>query len=369
MNGTDKAYQELLEKILTKGKEKGDRTGTGTISIFSHTLEMDMSEGFPLLTTKKMFTRGIIHELLWFLNGDTNIKYLVDNGVNIWNADTFREYYNKSHEFKGDWPDDIDSFKERIKTDDKFAEKWGQLGPVYGQQWVNWDIGKKEPVTWEYGAPTKHKIVGINQIQNAIDTLNNNPDSRRIIVSAWNVGELDKMALPPCHWAFELYTEELTIDERAKLHPNPDMFYDIHGTHISIGNSIEDGYMRDEDRKWLIEKFDEGNIPKYRLHLKWHQRSVDTFLGLPFNIASYGFLLHMFAQQVNMVPGTLVGDLTNVHIYKNHIEQCKEQLSREPMRLPKLALCKPKDIFSYEFEDFLIKDYESHPSIKGKISV
>jgi thymidylate synthase len=342
MNGTDKAYQELLEKILTKGKEKRDRTGTGTISIFSHTLEMDMSEGFPLLTTKKMFTRGIIHELLWFLNGDTNIKYLVDNGVNIWNADAFREYYNKSHEFKGDWPDDIDSFKERIKTDDKFAEKWGQLGPVYGQQWVNWDIGKKEPVTWEYGAPTKHKIVGINQIQNAIDTLNNNPDSRRIIVSAWNVGELDKMALPPCHWAFELYTEELTDDE--------------------ISNEIEKlGTGRNKETMSVI--------PKRKLHLKWHQRSVDTFLGLPFNIASYGFLLHMFAQQTNMVPGTLIGDLTNVHIYKNHIEQCKEQLSREPMRLPKLALCKPKDIFSYEFEDFLIKDYESHPSIKGKISV
>ena len=209
MNGTDKAYQELLEKILTKGKEKGDRTGTGTISIFSHTLEMDMSEGFPLLTTKKMFTRGIIHELLWFLNGDTNIKYLVDNGVNIWNADAFREYYNASHEFKGGWPDDINSFKERIKSDDEFAKRWGQLGPVYGQQWVNWNVGKIKPTGWEYGAPTGHAIDGINQIQNAIDTLNNNPDSRRIMVSAWNVGEIDQMALPPCHWAFELYTEEL----------------------------------------------------------------------------------------------------------------------------------------------------------------
>lgn len=343
MNGTDKVYQELLEKILTKGKEKGDRTGTGTISIFSHTLEMDMSEGFPLLTTKKMFTRGIIHELLWFLNGDTNIKYLVDNGVNIWNADAFREYYNQSHEFKGNWPDDIDSFKERIKTDELFGERWGQLGPVYGKQWVNWGTGNKIPTAFHQGAPIEFKNEGINQIQQAIDTLKNNPDSRRNIVSAWNVGELDKMVLPPCHFAFQLYTEELTFEERKNLIP-----------------PIPNVYSH--------EDLDVINIPKRRLHLKWHQRSVDTFLGLPFNIASYGFLLHMFAQQVNMVPGTLVGDLTNVHIYKNHVDQCKEQLSREPMKLPTLALCKPKDIFSYTYDDFLIKDYESHPAIKGKIS-
>ena len=382
INNTDKAYQDLLKRILSEGKEKGDRTGTGTISIFSHTLEMDMADGFPLLTTKKMFTKGIIHELLWFLNGDTNIKYLVDNGVNIWTPDAFREYYDKSHSFKGDWPDDIESFKERIKSDDKFAEKWGELGPVYGKQWVNCGNNDSKALPWSQS---------INQIQNAIDALNNNPDSRRIMVSAWNVGEIDQMALPPCHWAFELYTEELTNTEREKIaeEMNPMWFMDqqFGGDDILTRN----------------------NIPTRRLHLKWHQRSVDTFLGLPFNIASYALLLHMFAQQTNMVPSTLIGDLTNVHIYKNHIEQVKEQIgrkysreerikmyedihcsgigvwdigdwmdsnlkdipthTREPMKLPTLELEKADDIFSYCYENVKINDYYSHPTIKGEISV
>jgi len=350
MNGTDKEYLKLLEKILTKGKEKGDRTGTGTISVFSHTLEMDMSEGFPLLTTKKMFTKGIIHELLWFLKGDTNIEYLVKNGVNIWTPDAYKKYkiwaddLSKTHKYL---PYTKEQFIEKIKTDDEFAKKWGELGPVYGKQWVNWGKGKIEATGWEHGAPNYHKHKPLNQIQVAIDTLNNNPDSRRIMVSAWNVDDLDNMTLPPCHWAFELYTEELTYDERYEM----------------CCNRMSKMYNPDE------KDFDEYNVPKRRLSLKWHQRSVDTFLGLPFNIASYGLLLHMFAQQTNMVPGKLVGDLTNVHIYKNHIEQCEEQLSREPNKLPQLALCNAKDIFSYSFDDFLIKDYEPHPTIKGKISV
>jgi len=350
MNGTDKEYLKLLEKILTKGKEKGDRTGTGTISVFSHTLEMDMSEGFPLLTTKKMFTKGIIHELLWFLKGDTNIEYLVKNGVNIWTPDAYKKYkiwaddLSKAHKYL---PYTKEQFIEKIKTDDEFAKKWGELGPVYGKQWVNWGKGKIEAAGWEHGAPNYHKHKPLNQIQAAIDTLNNNPDSRRIMVSAWNVDDLDNMTLPPCHWAFELYTEELTYDERYEM----------------CCNRMSKMYNPDE------KDFDEYNVPKRRLSLKWHQRSVDTFLGLPFNIASYGLLLHMFAQQTNMVPGKLVGDLTNVHIYKNHIEQCEEQLSREPNKLPQLALCNAKDIFSFSFDDFLIKDYEPHPTIKGKISV
>ncbi len=358
MNGTDKEYLKLLENILTKGKEKGDRTGTGTISVFSHTLEMDMSEGFPLLTTKKMFTKGIIHELLWFLKGDTNIQYLVKNGVNIWTPDAYKKYkiwaddLSKTHKYL---PYTKEQFIEKIKTDDEFAKKWGDLGPVYGKQWVNWGKGKSEAAGWEHGAPNYYRHEPLNQIQNAIDTLNNNPDSRRIMVSAWNVSDLDNMTLPPCHWAFELYTEELTIEERISLldKNNPEYLTDLHFNYKTI---------TDEHLKGV-------NIPTRRLSLKWHQRSVDTFLGLPFNIASYGLLLHMFAQQTNMVPGKLVGDLTNVHIYKNHIEQCEEQLSREPNKLPQLALCNAKDIFSYSFDDFLIKDYEPHPTIKGKISV
>lgn len=335
VNKTDKAYQDLLSRILNEGKLRGDRTGTGTISIFSHTIEMDMADGFPLLTTKKMFTKGIIHELLWFLNGDTNIQSLVKNGVNIWTPDAYREY--KKIIGETDEPLlTIEEFSNRIVNDIDFSDKFGQLGPLYGKQWVNWGEIKRVPVAWHHGAPIKHESIGINQIQQVIDKLNNNPEDRRIMVSAWNVGEIDKMALPPCHWAFELYTEELTMQEKEK---------------------------------WCSQNLNHMDCPMRRLHLKWHQRSVDTFLGLPFNIASYGFLLHMLAQQTNMVAGTLIGDLTNVHIYKNHVDQCKEQIDRIPMKLPILKLNKAKDIFSYSYDDFKIQDYESHGLIKGEISV
>lgn len=341
----DQQYQELLLKVINNGKEKEDRTGTGTISTFSHTLEIDMAQGFPLLTTKKMFTNGIIHELLWFLNGDTNIQYLVRNGVNIWTPDAFREYNKNVIEGTGKKMT-MDEFKEGIINNDKFAEMYGELGPVYGKQWVNW--GGYEIIS---GKEVEGLNKGINQIQNAIDTLNNNPDSRRIMVSAWNVGELIDMKLPPCHLAFELYTEELTHEERVKI------YIDEYAPGISKPAGFEEA------------KLETRNIPTRRLSLKWHQRSVDTFLGLPFNIASYGFLLEMIAQQVNMVPGVLVGDLTNVHIYKNHIEQCKEQLKRKAKPLPQLVLNKADDIFSYGLQDYQIVNYDPHPTIKGDISV
>jgi len=397
----DRQYQELLLKVINNGKEKEDRTSTGTISTFSHTLEIDMAQGFPLLTTKKMFTRGIIHELLWFLNGDTNIQYLVRNGVNIWTPDAYREYKKsfevhptgnididfmlKGHsdqvmgytsmdnpnpsyklgqinaflEGKAVKPDfylSIDEFKETIINNDKFAEMYGELGPVYGKQWVNW--GGYEIIS---GKEVEGLNKGINQIQNAIDTLNNNPDSRRIMVSAWNVGELIDMKLPPCHWAFELYTEELTEAERGQMFRAKSM-------GPKLGVDIVDG-KPSPPTKTKTEHYDEYNVPSRRLSLKWHQRSVDTFLGLPFNIASYGFLLEMIAQQVNMVPGVLVGDLTNVHIYKNHIEQCKEQLKRKAKPLPQLVLNKADDIFSYGLQDYQIVNYDPHPTIKGDISV
>jgi len=343
----DRQYQELLLKIIDKGKEKGDRTGTGTISTFSHTLEIDMAQGFPLLTTKKMYVRGIIHELLWFLNGDTNIQYLVRNGVNIWTPDAYREY-KKQMEYLGDEVLSMDEFKEMIINNDKFAEMYGELGPVYGKQWVNW--GGYEIIS---GKEVEGLNKGINQIQNAIDTLNNNPDSRRIIVSAWNVGEIDEMALPPCHWAFELYTEELTLRERIDI-------------AIELELTTKTAHLSEEDySKWCDKK----DIPKRRLSLKWHQRSVDSGLGLPFNISSYGFLLHMIAQQVNMVPHMLVGDLTNVHIYNNHIDTLKSQLTLTPYELPTLELNKAEDIFSYTFDDFVIKNYKSHPILKMNISV
>ena len=354
INRTDEAYQDLLKKIIVIGKEKGDRTGTGTISIFSHTLEIDMADGFPLLTTKKMFTKGITHELLWFLKGDTNIQYLVENGVNIWTPDAYRKYKNTCELAKKDLGVDnvsnietIEDFKVAIKTDPLFAKEHGELGPIYGKQWRKWK-------TFANGTPTPERptdsVRYIDQIQNAIDLLKNNPDSRRIMVNAWNVAELDEMALPPCHWAFELYTEELTLDERMD-------YWQTETDIVFCGGTVNHVLL------------DVGNIPRRKLSLKWHQRSVDTFLGLPFNIASYGLLLEMIAQQCNMVPDKLIGDLTNVHIYKNHIEQCKEQISREPLKLPTLRLEKTNDIFSYCYEDVKIEDYSSHPTIKGDISV
>lgn len=361
----DKKYNELVNKILTEGKLRGDRTGTGTISIFNAQIEHNMSDGFPLLTGKKMYVGGIIHELLWFLNGDTNIKYLVKNGVNIWTSDAYREYKKIVSKTKEPILT-IEEFSEKIINDINFSNKFGELGPVYGKQWINWGEPKKIPITWYHGAPTDYKMVGINQIQQIIDKLNNNPDDRRIMVSAWNVSDIDKMALPPCHWSFELYTEELTLEERLgeadKFNPliREDCLTKTH--HPNESEELKLQYRME----WLDTL---GVIPKRRLHLKWHQRSVDTFLGLPFNIASYGFLLHMLAQQTNMVAGTLIGDLTNVHIYKNHIEQCKEQISREPMKLPILKLNKAKDIFSYSYDDFKVQGYESHGLIKGEISV
>lgn len=350
MNNIDKSYQDLLHKIINKGKIRGDRTGTGTVSIFSHTLEMDMGEGFPLLTTKKMFVKAIIHELLWFLKGDTNIKYLVDNDVNIWTSDAYKNYVNEMAKDEHSSWFSIEEFIDEIKTNDEFANRWGELGPIYGKQWLNWG-GFFSSGHWnsEINDTGKH-FNGINQIQEAIDTLKDNPESRRILVSAWNVDEIKNMVLPPCHWAFELYTEELTHNERMRQ---------LIVIFPDVVTSSEN----------VFNLFKKHNIPKYKLSLKWHQRSVDTFLGLPFNITSYGFLLEMLAQQTNMVAGTLIGDLTNVHIYKNHLDQCSEQLSRVPMELPKLKLNKAKDIFSYQYDDFNIVDYKSHPQIKGKISV
>tara|TARA_R110000772_G_scaffold17946_1_gene49764 strand:+ start:16199 stop:17311 length:1113 start_codon:yes stop_codon:yes gene_type:complete len=363
MNRTDSKYLRLLHKILTEGVIKGDRTGTGTKSIFHHTLEMDMADGFPLLTTKKMFTKGILHELLWLLNGDTNIKYLVENGVHIWTGDAYKKFRNNVMEkckaetklppveYLSKNADLLskEEFTEKIKTDEAFAKEWGELGPIYGKQWVGWgsyedkfeyiDNGKDEPV----GARMSYD--GINQIQNAIDMLNNNPDGRRIMVSAWNVGEISKMTLPPCHWAFELYTEELTWQER-----------------MDICDNKEKGNITPFTEIIIHAQLDYWGVPKRKLSLKWHQRSVDTGLGLPFNIASYGFLLHMFAQQVNMIPDKLIGDLTNVHIYLNHLEALEGQLDRKGGDLPTLKLNKAKDIFSYSFDDFEICDYK--PDLK-----
>lgn len=346
-----KQYQNLLSNIIENGRQKGDRTGTGTISIPYATLDFDMSKGFPLLTTKKVFTKGIIHELLWLLAGDTNIKYLEDNGVTIWTSDAYREYNKKTVAGTGKKMTK-EEFSSFIRENEDFAKMFGDLGPVYGAQWRNWGEWK----TVGDNPCTLRK--GIDQVQDAMNKLINNPDDRRIIVSAWNVGDIDKMALPPCHYMFQLYSEELTLEERFQLwfhgnKPNRDVVESWEELDI-------EGRMKD---------LDNSNIPKRRLTLIWDQRSCDTFLGIPFNIASYGILLHMFAQQANMVPGQLIGSLKNVHIYNNHKDQCLEQISREPRALPKLILNKAKDIFSYTYSDIKFIDYSPHEAIKGEISV
>jgi thymidylate synthase len=319
MNNIDKQYQALLQDILDNGVVKKDRTGTGTISVFGRQIRHKMSEGFPLLTTKKMPWKSIVTELLWFLQGNTNIKWLVENGCNIWNGDAYKNYENEFN--KGDVfgvrLDDgtervasIDEFIRRIKVDDEFAKKWGELGPIYGNQWRKWNGVIKKSISG-----TKLFSTGftqIDQIQNLINDLKTNPDSRRLMVNAWNVGELDQMVLPPCHYGFQVYTRELSQDERKQI------FNDR-------------GYVCDLwpfNGDWHGE-YDGFGIPRRAISLMWNQRSVDTFLGLPFNIASYGLLLEIIAKEVNMVPDELIGNLGDVHLYLNHTEQAKEQIGRK----------------------------------------
>ena len=524
-----KTYHDLLEDILKNGNEKNDRTETGTLSVYGRQVRFNMKDGFPLLTTKKLHLRSITHELLWFLNGETNIRYLNDNNVTIWdewsqNVGNFpnesrlngwikirnnntkvsysgnystkgisvkkdsiddklrsswvkmmkRCYDSNSHNYqmygdKGIFVDerwhDVSNFISDVKelqnwnlkqsnwnnfeldkdyygsncysketcvwldikenniyigkpiqiTDDNGTtiyhsytdaenklgvsrstlHRWvkqgnpkmfkgknkqfaksevfevsevekegfvyrklftnGELGPVYGQQWIDWGgsyeklLTRKKDENGFYKFATKHHP-GINQIQNVIDRLKEAPDCRRMIVSAWNVGELDKMALMPCHNFFQVYTRELSLEERSLL------------LDKKIGQTKENRLL-----PYLSEMFETHNIPTREISLMWNQRSVDTFLGLPFNIASYAMLLHMFAQQVNMVPGELIGNLGDVHIYNNHITYVEEQLGRDVYKYkqPELSLNKGKDMFSYKFDDFKILNYESYPNWRG----
>jgi thymidylate synthase len=326
MNNIDKQYQDLLQDILDNGVEKKDRTGTGTISVFGRQIRHKMSEGFPLLTTKKMPWKSIVTELLWFLQGNTNIKWLVDNGCNIWNGDAYKNYLTecdkivKSHSFS-DEPERFtqEEFINNIKTDDEFAKKWGELGPIYGAQWRSWRVGEGIPTTLKnddgetiYESASRY----VDQIQNLVNDLKTNPDSRRLMVNAWNVGELDQMVLPPCHYGFQVYTRELSLERRY---------------NIWFNNNYETGMERFFDPNNLPD-FDNSYYtptPTRAISLMWNQRSVDTFLGLPFNIASYGLLLEIIAKEVNMVPDDLIGNLGDVHLYSNHIEQAKEQLGRK----------------------------------------
>jgi len=351
-------YLRLLKDILNNGKVKDDRTGTGTISVFGRQIRHKMNQGFPLLTTKKMYWKGIVTELLWFLRGDTNIKYLVDNDCHIWDGDAYKSYLkNRDSQYHGPYYTQ-EQFIEKIKTDDEFTNKWGELGPVYGRQWRNWTKDKDAGAV-EGGVFVEYEQ--IDQIKNLIEQLKTNPDSRRLMVNAWNVGELDQMTLPPCHYGFQVYTRELSETERMKL-----AGYEGVG---GIGQNM------------IRETVDMDNsIPRRAISLMWNQRSVDTFLGLPFNIASYGLLLEIIAKGVNMVPDELIGNLGDVHLYKNHIEQAKEQLTREPKRLPRLEINSGNEnwhllddvndiINSLDCDlTFKIKDYQSHSPIKAPLS-
>ena len=315
----DQGYLSLLEDVLNNGVEKSDRTGTGTISVFGRQIRHDMKQGFPLLTTKKMYWKGIVTELLWFLRGDTNIKFLHDNGCHIWDGD-----YEKS------------------------GRSDGELGPIYGKQWRNWRGIDSSKIS--------RKTYSTDQISNLINGLKTNPNSRRLMVNAWNVGELDQMTLPPCHYGFQVYTRELSLEER--------------GIHYET-------YYKGLKRKKTNEDFDKIGIPTREISLMWNQRSVDTFLGLPFNIASYGLLLEIIADEVNMIPGELVGNLGDVHLYNNHLDQAREQLMRFPKPLSKLIINNEfwnpdqgtiKQINYIIPDDFYIKDYQSHSSIKAPLS-
>jgi thymidylate synthase len=349
-NNVDKQYLEALQYILDNGELKEDRTGTGTLSIFDYTMTFDMSEGFPLLTSKKVFTKAVIHELIWFLRGDTNIKYLVDNGVNIWNGDAYKNYITKTNEYKGNHPDTIEEFIEKIKVDEEFAKKWGELGPVYGKQWRRFGGTEKIASGWEYGTPSHFKEVNKgDQIKDLINNLKNNPDSRRLIVNAWNVSELDEMVLPPCHFGFQCYTSKLSLEQRQKWYAE------------KLGKN--DYYVDELGHDFLTEK----GVPERKLDLKWFQRSCDFPLGIPMNIASYGILLHLLAKETNMVPNRLIFNGGDCHIYLNQIDGVKEQLKQETYKLPKLIL-KNDSIFDLKFEDIEIVDYESAPTIKFPLS-
>jgi thymidylate synthase len=390
MNSLDKQYQALLQDILDNGVEKKDRTGTGTISVFGRSIRYKFKDGkFPLLTTKKMAFKTMVTELLWFLRGDTNIKYLVDNNCHIWDGDAYKNYKTKIENYSNslNLPDGISEFQgamdivsnqikshiltqeefiNKIKTDDEFAKKWGDLGPVYGKQWRRWEINepknivKTENVTWPY-EPNPHtyqqrvgsfKITQIDQIANLINGLKTNPDSRRLMVNAWNVGEIDQMVLPPCHYGFQVYTRELSLEERKviakKVLPILNTF---------LGNQSEEGW---------IEQCEKLNVPTRAISLMWNQRSCDIFLGIPFNIASYGLLLEIIAKEVNMIPDELIGNLGDVHLYSNHIEQAKEQINREPFQLPELTL-EHSSLGPAELV-YKLEDYQSHPTIKAPLS-
>ena len=368
MNNLDKQYQDLLKDILENGVVKSDRTGTGTQSVFGRTIRHKMSEGFPLITTKKMYLKGIITELIWFLRGDTNIKWLIENKCNIWNGDAYKKYtnsyasgiYNSAWSNNGE-PWGMAKFIELILEDEHFCRTFGDLGPIYGAQWRRWNTNRNMVI----GHTGTHNVFGteiIDQIYHLVNDLKKNPDSRRLMVSAWNPAELSQMTLPPCHYGFQCYTRLLTWDERLNIY---------------TAKGEEYNKLMETDSNGIMAVMDAHNIPTRALSLMWNQRSVDTFLGLPFNIASYGLLLEILAKMSNMVPDELIGNLGDTHLYLNHLDKAKLQLERDSYELPTLTHMKTDEFWANDLNtivthldnlDFLCEFYKSHPAIVAELS-
>jgi len=413
MNTLDKKYTDLLQDIMENGYLKSDRTGTGTISVFGRMFRHKMSEGFPLLTTKKMAFKNIVTELIWFLKGETNIQSLVRAGNYIWVGDAYKKFRNEAEKIKeayenGDLlgsqphiesmfsaPEELiilnkKEFIESIKTNDEFAKEWGELGPIYGKQWRGWNtkipISMKDKIEYVLSGKTKSPIemenlaiteaaldpnetpqfVEIDQIQNLINDLRKNPDSRRMMVNSWNVGEIENMTLPPCHFGFQVYTRKLNTDERCEL-LNRLHNLDCKKTELHTDELFESEVKTDSDKL---------GVPSREISLLFNMRSVDVPLGLPFNIASYGILLLILSKMVNMIPGELIGSLGDTHIYNNQIEGIEKQLTRISMNLPNLIISEGVNfggniddlLASCDEYSFKLDGYESHPSIKIPLS-
>lgn len=358
MNNVDKEYFRLLNTVLTNGKRKKNRTGVDTVGVFGEQAKFDINlDAFPILTTKKVFFKGILHELLWFIKGDTNIKYLVDNDVHIWDEWAYKRYYEimrESHLNSGANGTftyySQEEFIRYIKESDTFAKKWGELGEgTYGGMWRAFPAFNDR-----IAMPNR---IYVDQLQKVIDKLKSNPDDRRMIVSAWHPYWVDYCCLPPCHVMYHFNTEELTVDERWDL-------------LLKIDAGKSGWYKEGADANSLTRILDDFNIPKRRLNCLLYQRSCDLGLGVPFNITSYCLLTTLVAHSVNMVPGIFTHTYGDLHIYENHYDQLKLQLTREPMKLPKLWLNpEVKDLFSFKFEDIKLIDYVSHSAIKMEVAV
>ena len=376
----EQQYIQLMKEILEVGHEKGDRTGTGTLSVFGRQLRHKMSEGFPLLTTKKVPLKTVATELVWFLQGRTDLRWLLARNCHIWTGDAYKRYATYANSLEEpDWEVHVDDpnqnrtrimtreeFENEVLMNDAFSEKWGDLGPIYGKQWREWErygyrgVQNGAVDCGMITAEEARKEAHIDQLANLANDLDSNPDSRRLMVTAWNPADLPEMTLPPCHYGYQAYTRELSLEER--------------------GAYYEKAY-KGLARKKTHEDFDRLGIPKRAISLMWNQRSVDVPLGLPFDIASYALLLEVLAKQTNMVPDELICSLGDCHIYKNQVDGAREQVTRDPYELPKIEFL---DEFHYLFDDleipfsdkldrlredmFKVKDYQHHPKINYPLS-